>query len=130
MVDEHSADFIVISLLLLGVNLAPRFVEFGDQGEGTLINVVGDFLFEEGLVKIELFHVKFRITGWVLPKYSANNKPRFAAFLDVREYLVHLVGNDVPVLVFTDIGLEFPPLLERLIFLFSDLFNFFNFYCF
>ena len=130
MVNEHSTDFIVVSLLLLWINLAPGVVEFVDQRERTLINVVGDFLFEEGLVKIELFHGKYRITGWVFPENPANNKIWLGAFLDVGEYLVHLVGNDVPILVFANSGLQFPPLFERLIFLFNDLFEFLNFYFF
>jgi hypothetical protein len=69
VVNEHSADFIVVALLLFRVDFAFVFVKFHHQAKRTLINVVGDFLFQQGLVQIELFYCEVLVTGrWALLK--------------------------------------------------------------
>lgn len=82
------------------------------------------------MVQVELFWGESGVGGGVFGEYTAYNKFRFRIFLNVRKYLVHLVWNDVSVLVLSDVGLEPFLFLKRLVFLFSELFVFFNSYRF
>jgi len=82
------------------------------------------------LVQVELFWGEGEVGGWVFGEYTAYNKFRLRTFLNVRKYLVYLVWNDVSVLVLSYVGLEPFLFLKRLVFLFSELFAFFNSYRF
>lgn len=130
VVDQHPANFIVVSLLLLWVNFALGLVELRDQRQGAFVDVVGDFVLEQGLVKVEPPDTELAVSGRVLLENPPHHKHRLWTLLDVRKYLIDLVWNYVPVLVLPHLALESPLLLERLVLLLVRLFVFFNFYCF
>ena len=128
MVNEHSADFIVVALLLFWVDFAFGFVKFRHQGKRTLINVVGDFLFQQGLVQVELFYCEVLVTGrWALLKNPTYDIVRFWTFLNVRKDLVHFVWNYVSVLILTNCCFWFLLLFKRLVLFLLNKFILFNF---
>lgn len=128
MVNEHSADFIVVPLLLFWVDFASGFVKFRHQGKRTLINVVGDFLFQQGLVQVELFCCEVLVTGrWALLKNPTYDIVWFWTFLDVRKDLVHFVWNYVSVLILANCCFWFLLLFKRLVLFLLNIFILFNF---
>lgn len=130
VVNQYPANFVVIALLFLGINLAFWLVKLSHQRQSGLVNVVWDSVLEERLIQVEFFWSEGGVAGGVFSKYTAYNKFRLRTFLNVRKYLVHLVWNDVSVLVLSYVGLEPFLFLKRLVFLFSELFGFFNSYRF
>ena len=131
MVNQHSADFVVVSLLLFWVDFASGFVKFRHQGKRTLINVVGDFLFQQGLVQVELFDSEVLVTGrWTLLKDPGDDIVWFGTFLNVGKDLVHFVRNYVSVLILTNCCFIFLLLFKRLVLFLLNKFILFNFNCF
>lgn len=130
MVNQHPANLVVVSLLLFWVDFTSGFVQFRDQGKRSLINVVGDFLFQQGLVQVELFDGEVLITrGWAFLKNPTHHKLRFWTFLNVWKNLIHFVWYDVSVLVLSNRCLWLASLLEWLVFFLLYKFIFFNFNC-
>lgn len=81
------------------------------------------------MVKIEFFDIELWVTGWVFFEYSANYKLRFWTFLNVWENLIYFIWYDISILIFSNSYIWPSLFFERLIFLFFNLFRFFNFYC-
>lgn len=80
------------------------------------------------MIKIEFFNIEFGVTGRVFFEYSANYKLRFCTFLNIWENLIYLIWYDISVLIFSYSYIWPSLFFKRLIFLFFNLFRFFNFY--
>ena len=70
MRDHNPGNPIIVPLFFQLINMALGLVELGDQLEGCLIDVVGDFVFEEGLVEVEALGGVAGRCGRVLQHYS------------------------------------------------------------
>ncbi len=55
MRDHNPGNPIIVPLFFQLINMTLRLIQLSDQLEGCLIDVVGDFVFEEGLVEVEAF---------------------------------------------------------------------------
>lgn len=102
MVDEQSAEFIVIPLLILIPNHARRLIELVDQFHAFHISVVSNFFLQLRLIKIKPPNI-ITLIGWFFFLEDLLHKmSRFISFLNKANYLINFVGNDIPVLVIID----------------------------
>lgn len=122
MANQHPAHLVVVPLFLFRVHLTSGLIQFCQQTQWVLVDVVGDLLLQQRLVEVESLNGIFVVCGRVFREYPINYKLGLRTLLNVGEYLVYLVGNYVTVLVLTNPTLAPLLLLQWVVLLLCELF--------